>query len=123
MRSTPGTDQAVRAIDAGDIDGLQRLLAAHPRLATARLDGSPEWVKRQLGDAANRSAPPYLLWFVAEDPARNGHLPANVADIIGVIAGVARRENAATLQEQLDTTLRLVCWSGVAAEARNVNSR
>jgi hypothetical protein len=70
--------QAVVAIDAGDVQRLQLLIAAHPRLATDRLDGSPEWLRQQLGDAAD------------------GH--------------------AATLQEQLDSTLRLVCWSGVAAE-------
>jgi Ankyrin repeats (3 copies) len=110
--------QAVAAIDAGDVDRLQRLLAAHPQLVSDRLDDSPEWLRRQLGGAADGFfSRPYLLWFVAEDPVRNGSLPQNVADIIRVIVAAARRTNAATLQDQLDTTLRLVCWSRVAAEA------
>jgi ankyrin repeat protein len=110
--------QAVVAIDAGDVQRLQRLIAARPRLVTDRLDGSPEWLRRQLGDAADGFfRRPYLLWFVAEDPVRNGRLPSNIAEIIRVIVAAARATKAATLQEQLDSTLRLVCWSGVAADA------
>ncbi len=37
--------QAVAAIDAGDVQRLQFLIAAHPRLVTARLDGTPEWLR------------------------------------------------------------------------------
>ena len=110
--------QAVAAIDAGDVQRLQTLLAAQPPLVTDRLDDSPEWLRRQLGDAANGFfSRPYLLWFVAEDPVRNGRLPPNIAEMIRVIAAAARAAKAATLQEQLDSTLRLVCWSGVAAGA------
>ena len=110
--------QAVVAIDAGDVQRLGLLLAAHRHLATDRLDGSPEWLRRQVGDAADGFfSRPYLLWFVAEDPARNGRLPPNIAEIIGLIVAAARATEAATLQEQLDSTLRLVCWSGVAADA------
>lgn len=111
--------QAVTAIDAGDVERLQRLLDAHPSLVTDRLQGAPEWLRQQVGDAAddffNR---PYLLWFVAEDPVRNGRLPSNIVEIIRLIVTAARRVNSATLQEQLDSTLRLVCWSGVAADAQ-----
>jgi hypothetical protein len=109
--------QAVAAIDAGEVEQLERLLAANPQLVADRLDGSPEWLRRQLGGAAEGFGRPYLLWFVAEDPARNGRLPSNIADIIRVIVAAARGAEVATLQEQLDSTLRLVCWSGVAAEA------
>jgi peptide-methionine (S)-S-oxide reductase len=110
--------EAVAAIDAGDVPRLQDLLAAHPRLVTDRLDGSLEWFRLQVGDAADGFfSRPYLLWFVAEDPRRNGRLPPNIPDIIRVIVAAARATNAATLQEQLDSTLRLVCWSGVAADA------
>jgi hypothetical protein len=74
--------QAVAAIDAGDVQRLQGLIAAHPRLITDRLDGSPEWLRRQAGDAAGDFfRHPYLLWFVAEDPVRNGRLPSNIAEI------------------------------------------
>lgn len=110
--------QAVTAIDAGDVDRLQLLLAAHPRLVSDRLDGSREWLRPQVGDAVDGFfSRPYLLWFAAEDPVRNGRLPPNVVEIIGVIIAAARKTNAATLQDQLDSTLRLVCWSRVAADA------
>jgi Ankyrin repeats (3 copies) len=118
MQSDAAFHQAVSAIDAGDVDRLKLLLAAHPRLVTDRLDGPPEWLRLQLGDAADGFfSRPYLLWFVAEDPVRNGRLPPNVVEIIGVIVAAARKTNVATLQDQLDSTLRLVCWSGVAADA------
>jgi peptide-methionine (S)-S-oxide reductase len=110
--------QAVAAIDAGDVLRLRLLLAAHARLVTDRLDGSPEWLRLQVGDAADGFfSRPYLLWFVAEDPTRNGRLPPNIADVIRVIVAAAHANEAATLQQQLDSTLRLVCWSGVAADA------
>ena len=110
--------QAVAAIDAGDVDRLQLLLAAHPRLASDRLDGSPQWLRLQVGNAADGFfSRPYLLWFVAEDPVRHGRLPPNVVGIIRVIVAAARKTNVAALQDQLDSTLRLVCWSGVAADA------
>jgi len=110
--------QAVTAIDAGDVDRLQLLLAAHPQLVSDRLDDSPEWLRRQLGGAVDGFfSRPYLLWFVAEDPVRNGRLPSNMPEIIHAIVAAARQTHAATLQEQLDSTLRLVCWSGVAAES------
>ena len=45
--------QAVTAIDAGDVNRLQLLLATHPQLVSDRLDDSPEWLRRQLGGAAD----------------------------------------------------------------------
>lgn len=108
---------AVAAIDDGDVDALGALLDAHPDLASERLDGTPEWLREEVGQAAdgffNR---PYLLWFVAEDPVRKGRVPDNVAAVITRIVTAARSRNASTLQEQVDTTLRLVCWSSVAAQ-------
>lgn len=110
--------EAVAAIDSGDLPRLERLLAAHPGIATDRLDPAPDWLRRQIGGAADGFfARPYLLWFVAEDPRRNGRLPANIAAIIRTIVAAARAAHAATLQDQLDSTLQLVCWSGIAAEA------
>jgi len=108
--------QAVAAIDAGDIPALQRLIDANPRLVSERLETPGVWLRKQVGDAADGFfSRPYLLWFVAEDPVRNGRLPSNIAQAIRIIVDAARRNDAATLQDQLDSTLRLVCWSGVAA--------
>jgi hypothetical protein len=56
--------QAVAAIDAGDVGTLQRLLDAYPELATGRLDGSPDWLRDQIGDAVDGFfSRPYLLWL------------------------------------------------------------
>jgi Ankyrin repeats (3 copies) len=108
---------AVNAVDDGDIDTLRVLLDVHPELATERLDGTPDWLRQDVGGAADGwFSRPYLLWFVAEDPARKGRVPPNVVEVIRTVVSAAKRRSAPTLQEQLDTTLRLVCWSGVAAD-------
>ncbi len=110
--------QAVSAIDAGDVPALERLLAAHATLVRYRLDSPGSWLRDKVGDALDGFfQQPYLLWFVAEDPVRNGKLPANIAQVARTIIQVAQREQVASLQEQLDHTLRLVCWSWIAREA------
>lgn len=108
---------AVAAIDAGDALALERLLAEHPRLARDRLKSPGTWLSDKIGGAPKGFFKhPYLLWFVAEDPGRNGKLPPNIAQLTRSIIEAARREGAKHLQEQLDYTLRLVAWSGVAAQ-------
>ena len=109
--------EAVSAIDAGDVAGLERQLTAHPNLARDRLDSPGAWLRDKVGDALDGFfARPYLLWFVAEDPVRNGKLPSNIAQVAQTIIDAAKRQNADTLQEQLDYALRLVCWSWIARE-------
>jgi peptide-methionine (S)-S-oxide reductase len=111
-------ERAVTAIDAGGEAALRELLAEHPELATTRLTHPGEWLRQQVGRALDEFfREPYLIWFVAEDPTRNGTLPANITRILQIIIEEIRRVGAPTLQEQLDTTLPLVCWSGVAAES------
>lgn len=110
--------EAVTAIDSGDVGALRRLLALHPALASTRLEGSPDWLRQHIGDALDGFfARPYLLWFVTEDPVRHGRLPPNVLEILRLLIDAAERAGGVNLQEQLDTTLRLVSWSGVAAAA------
>jgi len=110
-------EQAVAAIDAGDVHGLDRLLAVHPELVSERLEHPGSWLRDKVGGSLESFfAKPYLLWFVAEDPIRNGHLPPTITGVIRVIADAARRQQLPTLQEQLDRALGLVAWSGVAAE-------
>ena len=46
--------QAVTAIDAGNVEQLQRLLEAEPSLATDRLETTPKWLRTQVGDAAQK---------------------------------------------------------------------
>jgi Ankyrin repeats (3 copies) len=110
--------EAVSAIDAGDLAALERLLAMHPELVRARLDSPGAWLRDKVGGALDGFFErPYLLWFVAEDPVRNGKLPANIAQVAGAIVTAAKREQAPDLQEQLDYALRLVCWSWIARES------
>jgi ankyrin repeat protein len=113
----PQFREAVAAIDAGDVAALEQLLAADPRLARDRLDAPGTWLSDRIDKALKGFfRRPYLMWFVAEDPVRNGRLPANIADVTRTIIAAATREAPRSLQEQLDYTLRLVAWSGVARE-------
>lgn len=59
---------------------------------------------------------PYLLWFIAEDPVRNGVLPSNIVDVAHAIVRAARRDGGNTVQEQIDYALSLVSWSWIARE-------
>ena len=109
--------QAVTAIDSGDLTTLERLLAEHPRLLSDRLEAPGSWLRDKVGDALSRFfAKPYLLWFVAEDPVRNGTLPRNIAQLTRAIIAAAQRERVASLQEQLDYALQLVSWSWIARQ-------
>jgi peptide-methionine (S)-S-oxide reductase len=108
--------EAVSAIDGGDVTTLERLLTKHPRLVRDRLDAPGDWLRDKVGNALDGFfQQPYLLWFVAEDPVRNGKLPHNVAQVTRTIIQAAKREGVDSLQEQLDYALRLVAWSGVAS--------
>lgn len=108
---------AVAAIDAGDVTTLERLLATHPRLVRDRLGAPGGWLRDTVGGALDGFfREPYLLWFVAEDPVRTGKLPGNIAAVARTILEAAQRVGVDSRQEQLDTALRLVAWSGVAAE-------
>ncbi|MBC8647630.1 MAG: hypothetical protein H7X85_10730, partial [Thermoanaerobaculia bacterium] len=98
--------EAVGAIDAGDVAGLERLLAVHPRLVRDRLEYGWGYFRN-----------PYLLWFVAENPVRNGKLPANIAEVTRTILHAAESEGAETYQEQIDYALALVCSGRVPRES------
>ncbi len=108
---------AVSAMDAGDLATLQRLLGEHPRLVCDRIDSPGDWLRDTVGDALDGFFQrPYLLWFVAEDPVRNGKLPGNIAEVARAIIQAAERQGVDSLQEQLDYALRLVAWSWIARD-------
>ncbi|HYG65686.1 MAG TPA: hypothetical protein VEL74_24090, partial [Thermoanaerobaculia bacterium] len=111
--------EAVAAIDAGNVPALERMLAEQPRLLHERLAAPGAWLIDKVGEAAlvDFFSQPYLLWFVAEDPVRNGRLPGNIAEVARAIIQAARREGVTSLQEQLDYCLRLVSWSWIARES------
>jgi peptide-methionine (S)-S-oxide reductase len=109
--------EAVAAIDAGDVGELERLIATTPTLVRDRLTLPGAWLRDKVGNALDGFFQrPYLLWFVAEDPVRNGTLPSNIAAVARAIIHAARRESAANLQEQLDHALTLVSWSWIARQ-------
>jgi len=108
---------AVTAIDAGDMTMLERLLTQHPRLLRDRLDTPSAWLRDKVGGALDGFfQKPYLLWFVAEDPVRNGTLPSNIAQVTRAIIRGAEQVGVESLPEQLDYALRLVSWSWIARE-------
>jgi len=108
---------AVAAIDAGDVGTLRNLIDGNPALVSERLESPGAWLREKIGGAVDGFFKrPYLLWFVAEDPVRNGTLPKNIADVARTIIDAARREGESSLQEQLDYALTLVSWSWIARE-------
>lgn len=97
--------EAVSAIDAGNVSALERLLAEHPNLVRDRAD---------YGEGYFRN--PYLLWFVAENPIRNGKLPGNIAQVTRAILEATERQGVDSLREQRDYALGLVCSGRIVRE-------
>jgi len=93
--------RAVDLLDAGDAQGLREHLKQHPKLA----------IQHVLFEGGNYFRNPTLLEFVAENPTRQGKLPANIVAVAKVIL------DAGTTQGALDTTLALVASSRVARES------
>jgi len=86
-------------------------------LVRERLVSPGAWLRDSVGGALDGFfQKPYLLWFVAEDPVRNGKLPGNIGAVARTIIKAAQREGVDNLQEQLDYALRLVCWSWIARD-------
>jgi catechol 2,3-dioxygenase-like lactoylglutathione lyase family enzyme len=105
--------EAVSAIDAGDVSALNRLLAANPRLVRDRIDCYENNGEK---DGEEYFRQPYLLWFIAENPIRNGKLPGNIAQVTQAILRAMDRERVDSLREQIDYALALVCSGKVARE-------
>jgi hypothetical protein len=109
--------EAVSAIDRGNVAELEHIFAQHPSLVRERLEDPGAWLRDKVGKALDDFfARPYLLWFVAEDPVRNGVLPSNIADVAGTIVRAIGREAMDSSQEQIDYALRLVAWSWIARD-------
>ena len=109
---------AVAAIDSGDVSSLQSLLNKHPALSSRRLESPGPWLRDTVGKALDGFfRTPYLLWFIAADPVRNGKLPPNIAAVGRTILQKVRQAGPETLQEQIDYCLQLVSWSTVARES------
>lgn len=109
--------EAVSAMDAGELATLEGLLAQHPALVQQRLQAPGAWLRSQIGEAVDGFFKhPYLLWFLTEDAVRIGRLPANVAALGRAIIEAAKREGVTNLQEQLDSTLHFTVCSSVGRD-------
>lgn len=97
---------AVSAMDHGDLGELDEILSRHPGLLQQRFDCGSGYFER-----------PYLLWFVAGNPVRIERLPENAAAVARMVMDRARGSGVATVQEQVDYTLSLVCSGRVPRES------
>lgn len=105
----PHFQQAVDFIDSGATEDLQRHLDEFPNLLTdsAEEDGS---------FAGDYFANPRLLWFVAENPVRNGRLPDNIAEVTQVILDACHDNNVNDIIDLANYTMSLVVSGMVARE-------
>ena len=109
--------EAVSAIDAGDVEKLEHLLAANPGLVRQSLESPGDWLRNTVGDSLEGYfKQPYLLWFVADNPIRIDKLPSNIEAISSVIIKAVQREAADSLQQQLDYGLGLVATGRIPRE-------
>jgi hypothetical protein len=83
--------QAVDLLDGGDLAGLLVLLNKHPGLVHQRV----------LFEGGNYFRNPTLLEFVAENPIRNGILPANIVQVAEVILNAGASQNPSAMNETL----------------------
>lgn len=98
----PTFRRAVDLLDAGDVEGLRAHLRAHPNLVHEHV----------LFEGGNYFQNPSLLEFVAENPIRNGKLPANIVEVAKLILDAGAKNDRAALDE----TLGLVCSGRVPRE-------
>ncbi len=96
--ANPVFRQAVEAVDTGNIAVLRDILSQHPDIINeqAHFPGAGYFER------------PYLLYFVADNPIRNGKLPDNVLDLMNVLIERLLQYPAAAKQEQLEYTLGLI---------------
>lgn len=98
---------AVDAIHAGDVEVLERLIDANPRLMTERIREPACY--RDSG-RSQYFLEPKLFWFIANNPTLIEAMPANIADVARAM--IARGVEKA----DLDYTLGLAMTSSTARE-------
>jgi hypothetical protein len=92
--------RAVALIDAGDTDGLRALLQKHPELNRQHVTF----------EGNNYFRNPTLLEYTAENPIRNGTLPANIVEVAKVLIDAGAQLSA------MNEALGLVCSGRVPRE-------
>jgi hypothetical protein len=110
----PRFDEAVAALDAGDLETLSRLLGSEPALTLARTNLDPPY---------HYFTGATLLHHVAGNPDRGrlagerGPLPKNIVDIARLLLDRGADVNAVTLGTNGGTTMGLLCTSKQASDA------
>jgi len=94
--------RAVDLIDAGDAAALRAHLEQHPGLQKRRV----------VFEGMNYFENPSLLEFIAENPVRQGKMPANIVDVAKVIL------DAGVDKDAIDVTLALVATGSVPHACR-----
>jgi Ankyrin repeats (3 copies) len=94
--------RAVELLDTGDVAGLRAHLHQYPNLVHEHV----------VFEGGNYFQNPTLLEFVAENPVRQGTLPANIVEVTEVIL------DAGPSQSAQNETLMLVSTGSVARECR-----
>ncbi|HEY1429693.1 MAG TPA: ankyrin repeat domain-containing protein [Candidatus Tumulicola sp.] len=97
--------KAIDLMDAGDADNLRALLREHPQLAA----------QHTLIEGMNYFRTPGLIEFVAENPTRNGRLPANIVEIAQIVIDAGAKND----RRGLDDAVALVASSEVAQKSGN----
>jgi len=101
----PNFRAAVRAMEEGDLPTFQKLIQAHPNLATDR-------VQEDAWDSGNYFHRPTLLHFIAENPWRTKKVPANICVIAQALLDAGADINAETAAiDNPHSTLDLVVSS------------
>ncbi len=112
--SHPRFDEAVAAIDAGDLERVRSLIASEPGLIQARTNLKPPY---------HYFTGPTLLHHVAGNPDRGrltgklGPLPRNIVEIARLLLDSGADVNALTLGPNGGTTMGLVITSKQASDA------
>ena len=95
--------RAVDLLDAGKVSGLRTHLKRHPHLARQRI----------VFEGGNYFRNPTLLEFVAENPVRQGTLPANIVELASVILDAGSSQCARNAALTLVSTGRVPRECGV----------
>src|SRR5207253_2564444 len=101
-------DDAVAALEAGDLRRLDTLLTEHPELARARTNLEPPY---------HYFAGATLLHHVAWNPSRRAPVPPNIVDVARLLIDRGADVDAITLGPSAGTTMGLIVTSKQASDA------
>lgn len=99
--------QAVMAMDKGDVGSLEKILTGDSTLVRRRLETADEGYFKD----------PYLIWFIANNPIRQTSVPDSILGLLDVLLRQLNLDRPDSYQEQLNYTLSLVATSSTIQES------